>query len=72
MAREDDTMTATTDAARLDRLIDAALAKAEADAAAGKPPSVSELNGLRRLIERRKEDRELEEMNELTADTKVP
>ncbi len=62
-------MTATTDADRLDRLVDAALAKAEADTQEGRPPSVAELNGLRRLVERRTQDRELEEMNELTADT---
>ncbi len=50
----------------LDALTDAALAKAEANVKAGKPPSAAELNGLRRMVQRRAQERELEEMRRLT------
>jgi hypothetical protein len=55
---------------RLETLVDAALDRAEAETAAGKPPSARELNGLRRLVsaleQDREQDRALERANSLT------
>jgi len=55
-----------TEAQRLDRLVDGALKRAEDAQRAGEPPSAQELNGLRRLLDRRERDRELEEARRLT------
>lgn len=51
---------------RLDLLLEQSLAAAEARAAEGHPPSATELNGLRRLIERQEADEQLAELRRLT------
>ena len=55
-----------TDEQRLDRLVDSALKRAEDGDLAGKPISVAELNGLRRLLDQRTRTRELEELLRLS------
>jgi hypothetical protein len=51
---------------RLDRLIELTLQGLEEDAANGMPPSVAELNGVRRLLAERRDERELERLRQLT------
>ena len=51
---------------RLDALVEQSLAAAEASAAEGHPPSATELNGLRRLIDRQEADEHLAELRRLT------
>ena len=50
---------------RLERLVEASLAKAEADAAAGNPPPPVALGTLYRLVQRLEDARELQEANKL-------
>jgi hypothetical protein len=57
------TMTTPTESQRLAKLTQSALEDAEARAAKGEVPSVQELNGLRRLVERLEREREFEDLS---------
>jgi hypothetical protein len=54
-----------SDRERYDALVDRGLSALEQRE---KPPTVAELNGLRRLIERRDQERQLEEARRLTTE----
>ncbi len=54
-----------TSAARFDALVDEALTSLEQRAQEGTPPSVTELNGVRRLLDGRAAAADLEEANRL-------